>query len=71
MARIDQWGRWPVVFTWLLAIVMSILVLGAAGLLAEGRAELAAAVAALGIPLLLAGAMKVTWRWLTGTGARQ
>lgn len=66
MARIDDWGRWPVVFTWFLAIVLSVPALAGAAALGDENAELAAAVMTATIPLLIAGAMKVTWRWLTG-----
>lgn len=65
MARIDQWGRWPVILVWLLSCLLSLLVLLAAFGLEDVGAELAAAVMVLNITLLFSGAMAVTWRWLT------
>lgn len=66
MARIDDWGRGPVVLVWFLAIAFSVLALVGAMMLEEQGAELAAAVMAATIPVLIAGAMRGTWRWLTG-----
>lgn len=66
MARIDDWGCWPVVFVWFLATALSVSALAGAMMLEDEGAELAAAVMTATIPLLVAGAMVVTWRWLSG-----
>lgn len=65
-ARIENWGRWPIFFVWLLALLLSFVVLALAFELESSGAELAAAVMVLNTSLLLGGAMAVTWRWLTG-----
>lgn len=65
-ARIENWGRWPIFFVWLLVWLFGFILLAAAFELESSGAELAAAVMVFNISLLLAGAMAVTWRWLTG-----
>lgn len=50
---------------WLLAFILSVPVLGAAHTLEDAGAELAAAFMTANSSLLLAGAMAVTWKWLT------
>lgn len=51
---------------WVLTLVLSVLALTGAAMLENVGADLAAAVITATIPLLVAGAMKLTWRWVTG-----
>lgn len=66
IARIDNWGRWPVILVWMFATVVSFPLVALAFELESSGAELAAGVAVFGLLMLLAGAMVVTWRRLTG-----
>lgn len=71
MARIERWGRGPIFLVWCLAGVLSLALLGVAFAMEDSGGELAAAVMTVGVLMLLAGSMAVTWRWITGGSGPQ
>lgn len=66
MARIDKLGWRGIVGVWVAGAALSIPILIMAGGWARNGDELPAAFLLLTLPVLMGGAVAVTWRWLTG-----